>query len=210
MGAFILSKIYFMKSSNFILFGAILLSSVHSEAQTAITMNTKGSFDNKELRELLSFYDTDYYKVNLEGALRGRNFTIVSKEIWNGRIRKIDTLFNSSQNEIFRLKSDTLRFAVMAAKTEEKKLRVRFSFDRFSVVRNYKSTKSDMYSLRDFGTQLKPEIGKSFYAFSYILPAEHSDGSSSWCEVDAAGDDVENWGKKFKIAHYLLFEMRFE
>ncbi|MBD3582371.1 hypothetical protein [Flavobacterium selenitireducens] len=199
-------KTYFFTLATIALFGIPMASN----AQTAITMTTKGSFDNKEMRHLLQFHNMDFYDVKIAGMLNGSNFTLVSKEIWNGKIRKTDTLFDSRQHEIFRIKSDTLKFTTIAGKTDERNLRVLFSFDRFSIVRNYKSTKSNAYSLRDFGTRLPIALGKPFYAFAYILPTEHVDGSSSWCEVEAAGDDIENWGKKFGIEHYLLFEMKFD
>jgi len=181
-----------------------------ASGQSDIKMTTKGSFDDKVLRELLSFNDMDFYNVKMEGKLAGHHFTIVSKEIWNGKLKKVDTLFNSKQYEMFRIASDTLRFSAISGKTSNRNLKVRFSFDRFSIARNYKSSKSDAYSLRDFGTQLPISVGKPFYAFAYILPTRHADGSSSWCEVEASGDDIENWGKKFNIEHYILFEMKFE
>lgn len=199
-----------MKTYAFILSAIASLGiSIASSAQSDVKMTTKGSFDNKEMRQLLQFHNMDYYDVKMAGPLTDRNFTIVSKEIWKGKIKKIDTIFDSRLYEIFRIKSDTLKFTAIAGKTDERNLRVQFGFDRFSIVRNYKSTKSSAYSLRDFGRQLPITLGKSFYAFAYILPTKHADGSSSWCEVEAAGDDIENWGQKFDIEHYLLFEMTF-
>ncbi|RZJ64346.1 MAG: hypothetical protein EOO50_15965 [Flavobacterium sp.] len=181
-------------------------------AQTSdIRMSSKGSFDKKELRDLMYFQNLDYYKIAITGTeLKGKNYHIIAKEIWNGKIKKIDTIFNSRQLDIFRIAGDTLSFSVTSGKTTDKNLRVRFDFGRFALTENYKSTKSSDYSLRDSGSNMKIEIGKPFYAFAYILPAEHEDGSKSWCEVEADGNDIENWGRKFGIKHYLLFEMKFE
>lgn len=174
-------------------------------------MTSDGSFDNKEFRDLIQFSEMDYFKVLISAEnLKGKNYYILSKEIWKGKLKKTDTVFNSRQHEIFKVAADTLRFTVLSGKTDAKNIRVRFDFGRFSVVKNYRSTKSNEYSLRNFGTQLEPSVGNPFYAFACILPNEHEDGSKSWCEVDAAGSDIENWGKKFGIEHYLLFEMRFD
>jgi hypothetical protein len=52
--------------------------------------------------------------------------------------------------------------------------------------------------------------GKKFYFMAVILPFERADGSKSWCDVGSSGKDIANWGKKFGIKHYLLFEMRLE
>jgi len=59
-------------------------------------------------------------------------------------------------------------------------------------------------------SNLKIDYDKEFYLLAYILPYEREDGSKSWCEVGTSGKDVENWGKKFGIKHYLLFEMKFK
>jgi hypothetical protein len=189
---------------------AVILSGAIASAQdTAIKMSSKGSFDNKELRDLLYFHNLDYYKISIAGSdLKGTNYYIVAKEIWNGKIKKADTIFKSTQLEMFKIATDTLSFRIISGKTDDKNLRVRFDFGRFSLTENYKCTRSDQYSLRDFGSNHKIEIGKPFYAFAYILPTEHKDGSKSWCEVEADGN-IEDWGTKFGIKHYLLFEMEF-
>lgn len=173
-------------------------------------METKGSFDNKEFRSLLDFEGIDYYKVAIWGEnMKGKKYSIVSKEIWNGKTKKTDTVFDSREHAMFKMQKDTLAFTVMSGKTQAKNLRVQFNFGRFGITRNYRSTKSDEYSLRDFGTRSPIHVSTSFYAFACILPTEHKDGSKSWCEVESNGEDIENWGKKFGIEHYLLFEMRF-
>lgn len=183
----------------------------NAQKTQTFTMSSAGSFANEELRNLLNFMEFDYYRIAISGSgLKGKNYRIVSKEIWNGKVKKTDTVFNSKDNAVFKVASDTLSFSVFAGKTDEKNLKVRFSFERFGLVRNYKSTASKDYSLRDFGSHQVIEAGKPFYAFAYILPTEHEDGSKSWCEVEADGNDVEDWGKKFGIKHYLLFEMCFD
>ncbi|RZJ73963.1 hypothetical protein [Flavobacterium sp.] len=176
-----------------------------------LKMDATGSYENKEFRNLLEFEEIDYYKVAISGEnVKGRNYSIVSKEIWKGKVKKVDTIFNSREHEVFKIDNDSLLFTVMSGKTDAKNLRIKFNFGRFGISRNYKSTKSDEYSLRDFGTRMPISVGKPFYAFAYILPTEHKDGSKSWCEVEADGTDIENWGKKFNIEHYLLFEMKFD
>lgn len=176
-----------------------------------LKMTSKGSFDNRELRTLLSFQNMDYYNISISGEkLKGKNYYILSREIWNGTIKKTDTIFSSRDIEMFRVSKDTLSFQVISGKTSDKNLRVMFSFDRFAITRNFKCTKSSEYSLRDFGSHVSIETGKPFYALAYILPTEHKDGSKSWCEVEADGTDIEKWGQKFGIKHYVLFEMKLD
>ncbi|WP_422104179.1 hypothetical protein [Winogradskyella sp.] len=80
-------------------------------------------------------------------------------------------------------------------------LRIRFS-------RAYKAIKSNDYSLKAIGNKMNIEPNKTFYALDYILPYE-KDGWKYWCVADSSGEDVINWGEKFGIKHYLVFEMKF-
>ncbi|MEO1033787.1 MAG: hypothetical protein AAFX55_20560 [Bacteroidota bacterium] len=83
-----------------------------------------------------------------------------------------------------------------------------FIFQQFRFSRAYKATKSNDYSLRALGNKMNIEPNKMFYALAYILPYE-KDGWKYWCAVDSSGEDVINWGEKFGIKHYLVFEMKF-
>ncbi len=75
--------------------------------------------------------------------------------------------------------------------------------------RKYDAITSDDYSLRDIGTKIAIRNNVPFPAFAYILPYEEN-GWKMYCAVDQSGTNVEDWGKRFKIRHYLIFEMRFE
>jgi hypothetical protein len=77
------------------------------------------------------------------------------------------------------------------------------------MTRKYDATNSEDYALRDIGSNIKIEKGKFFPAFAYILP--HIDGNwKEYCAVDKSGLNVEEWGRKFKLKHYIIFEMKFE
>lgn len=195
---------------------ALLVTAVnplYAQKQTgSVVMTTKPLSENQEMRDLMRFNNLDYYQVNLTGEkIKGKNYSITVKEIWKGKIKSTDVIFNSATRDSWAgpLNSDVLPFRIMAAKSEKEKIKLSLFFDRFGINKEYKSTASDNYSLRDFGTQLPIEPNKPFYAFAYILPTEHKDGSMSWCEVDSSGKDIEKWGQEFGIEHYLLIEMNF-
>ena len=182
-----------------------------SQSNNEITMTTDYGSDNQELQDILTFEKIDYYHVEFAGTnLKGKNFSLISKEVWNGEVTKIDTIANTAKSERMQaIPNDTLRLRVTGKKTFADELKLLFRFPQFGSERTYKATKSDDYSLRDVGTQLPIEIGKNFYAFAYILPYEQ-DGWKMWCAVDSSGKDVESWGNEFGIEHYLIFEMKFE
>ncbi len=178
----------------------------------SIVMTTKPLSEQREILDIFRFQNIDYYQTTIKGAIKGKYYSITAKEIWNGKVTKTDTLFDSSKGElafIGKHKTDSLKFSIMASKVDKKKLKVNFSLDRVGIYREYKSTPSDSYSLRDVATQMTIEPGMPFYAFAYILPYKLKSGGSSWCAVESSGKDIEKWGQEFGIKHYILFEMNF-
>lgn len=165
----------------------------------------------KYLKKLLSFQNVEMYDVIFSGKeLKGKNYAIIIKDIWNGKIKTTDTLINSATLQyIGPITSDSLKFTVVAGKSAEKKIKVNFNFDRFSLSKEFKSINSTDYSFRSFGTQLPIEYEKPFYAFAFILPYEDKNGSKYWCAVESSGKDIESWGTAFGIKHYILYEMIF-
>ena len=178
----------------------------------SIVMTTKPLSEQREILDLFRFQNIDYYQTTIKGNIKGKYYSITAKEIWNGKVTKTDTIFDSSKGElafIGKHKTDSLKFSLMTSKAGKKKLKVNFSLDRVGLYKEYKCTASESYSLRDVGTEMTIEPGKPFYAFAYILPYKLDNGGSSWCAVESSGKDIEKWGQEFGIKHYILFEMNF-
>jgi len=181
-----------------------------------LKMTSEVSSDNSEIRDILFFEGIEYYKLKFAGKeLANKSYQITVKEIWDGKIVSDTTVFNSMKMglEQFEKVNDTvLSFKVVSKLTHKNKLKMSFMFPRFMITKEYDAIDSNQYSLRNVAEESNLQIGydKKFYLFAYILPYEREDGSSSWCEVGTSGKDIENWGEKFGIEHYLLFEMKFE
>ena len=148
-------------------------------------------------------------------GLKGKSYKITVKEIWDGKVKSESTVFDSKNlglPEFETLSEAELKFRLISKRTSDNKLKMTFIFPRFSITKQYDALKSDDYSLRNIAheSNLELKYNEEFYLFAYILPYEREDGSKSWCEVGTAGKDLENWGKRFGIEHYLLFEMKFE
>ncbi len=182
----------------------------------ALKMISDYSSNNPEIRDILQFEGIEYLKLKFIGnELKNKSYRIEVKEIWDGIIRKDTTVFNSKNIGIeqFEKVNDTvLSFKVIAKLTHKNKLRMMFKFPRFSITKEFDAIDTQDYSLRNIAEESKLDIGynKKFYLLAYILPYEREDGTKSWCEVGTNGKDVEQWGKKFNIKHYLLFTMKFE
>ncbi len=181
-----------------------------------LTMISDYSSNNPEIRDLLQFEGIDYLTIKFIGKkLKSKSYHIEVKEIWDGKITKDTTVFNSKNIGIeqFKKVNDTiLSFKVISKLTHKNKLRMTFKFPRFSITKEYDAIDTREYSLRNIAEESKLNIGynKKFYLLAYILPYEREDGSKSWCEVGTDGKDVEQWGTKFNIKHYLLFTIIFE
>ncbi len=193
------------------LFFSCLTITAQENTLPAIKMKSDIYSENKILTDIMRFEEIDYYTTKFTGSsLKGKEYYMVAKEIWDGKIKKIDTIFNSSSNNyIGKIETESLNFRIIAGKSSDKTLKVKFMFDRFEVQKEYKSIRSDDYSLRDFGSHFPILEGKPFYAFAYILPYEDKQGNKFWCAVESSGKDIESWGREFGIKHYILFEMRF-
>ncbi len=196
-----------MKKLTFIL----VMLPLFTFGQSGIKMITEYGSKNQELHDVLTFEGIDNYNVQFIGEeLSGKHFSIIVKNLWDGRITKIDTIVNTANMKgMPPIQSDTLKFKVTAKKFTKDNLKVFFKFDRFGNERMYDAIDSFDYSLRDTGRQMEIKIGEPFPAFAYILPYE-KDGWKMWCAVSTSGKDVESWGNEFGIKHYLIFEMIFE
>ncbi len=174
------------------------------------------SSKNTEIRDILQFEGIEYHKIKFTGTdLKNKSYKITCKEIWNGKIVKDTIVFNSKSIGIkqFETVNDTvLNLKVISKLTHKNKLKMTFKFPRFAINKEYDAIETDEYSLRNIvqESKLKIDYNKKFYLLAYILPYERKDGSKSWCEVGTSGKEIDKWGEKFGIKHYLLFEMIFE
>lgn len=187
-----------------------------SAERNDLKMTSTYGFKDKELLDWMRFDNLDYYQIKFTGTqLKTKTYQITVKEIWNGKVKSESVVVNSKELKEMGLDQvgDTvLNMKVMGKQTADNKLRLSFMFPRFSNTKVYKAVASKDYSLRNLADESRLDIGyhQGFHFLAYILPYERKDGSKSWCEVGSSGKDVENWGKKFGIKHYLLFEMKFE
>lgn len=193
------------------------------------------SFTGGELiNDVLQFEGIQYLKVEFEGKkVIGKRFEIKAKEIWNGEIKEITTVYESPVlNENFFFKGDTslLPIRVIAKHVNDSILKVWFRFPKLAATKEYKAIDSDRYVLisaideTKWDTYVNTPDGKSspamvnegqvktnetFPLLVYTLPFEMN-GNLWWGNVNVCGRDIDNWGKRFGIKHYVVFEMEFK
>ena len=192
------------------------------------------SFTGGELiNDVLQFEGIQYLKVEFEGKkVIGKRFAIKAKEIWNGEIKEISTVYESSVlNENFFFNEDTslLPIRVIAKHTNDSILKILFRFPKIGATKEYKAIDSDRYVLISAIDETKwdtyvntpdgqnspamviegqVKTNETFPLLVYTLPYE-MDGNIWWGNVNVCGRDIDTWGKRFGIKHYVVFEMEF-
>lgn len=211
------SKNLFSRS---LLLGILMLTLTYAshgqDSYSDLKMTSDWIENNPELGDIIRFEGIEYLKLKFTGEeLKDKSYQLTVKEFWDGKMRSDTTVFSSADLgiETFEKVNDSIfSMKVIAKHTDENKLKMQFRFPRFSILREFDAIDSEDYSLRNIAQESSMEIGygEKFYLLAYILPYEREDGSKSWCDVGISGRDIENWGEKFGIKHYLVFEMLFE
>ncbi|MBA6316220.1 hypothetical protein [Cellulophaga baltica] len=203
---------------NILILTCLILSnlSIGQKSENGLKLISDYSSDNPEISDILDFEEIQYLKLKFIGKeLSDKSYKLTVKEIWDGKIVRDTTVFDSKNLGLaqFEKVNDTiLRLKVISKLTHKNKLRMTFKFPRFSITKEYDAIESHDYSLRNIPDENNFAIkyNEKFYLLAYILPYEREDGSKSWCEVGTSGKEIEKWGEKFGIKHYLLFEMLIE
>lgn len=66
--------------------------------QSEIKMISKYGSTNKEIQEILFFEGIDSYDVSFVGHnLERKHFSLIVKELWDGKITNIDTILNTAK-----------------------------------------------------------------------------------------------------------------
>ena len=193
------------------------------------------SFTGGELlNDILQFEGIQYLKVEFEGKkVIGKRFDIKAKEIWNGEIKEISTVYESPVlNENFFFNGDTslLPIRVIAKHANDSILKVLFRFPKLGATKEYKAIDSDRYVLisaideTKWDTYVNTPDGQNspamvnegqiktneiFPLLVYTLPYEMN-GNLWWGNVNVCGRNIDRWGKRFGIKHYVVFEMEFK
>ena len=184
--------------------------------QMKVTSERSDVFSTQEtLLDFFQLEDIEYEKLVITSKdLENKTFKLSVKEIWDGEITKDSAIVDTKMfPDFLKTVGDTIfTLRVISKFTDDHKLKMFFRFPRFSTKREFDATFLDEwspYSLRKaVGTDLV-EFDKNFYLMVYMLPYVN-DNSRQYCAVENSGEDIENWGKKFGIKHYLVFEMIFE
>jgi uncharacterized cupredoxin-like copper-binding protein len=193
---------------------AIVLSGATTFAQSDIKMRFGYGTDNADLMDILYFENIGLGKMSFSGNdLKNKDFQISIRKFVNGKLAKTEVVFDSKEDEYFKIKSDKFGFRVLTKVTPENTAKFQFQFSGFSKQKEYKlAPHQKEFALKSFlGRQ--PEISlplnKNAYILTYMMPYVKKDGSSTYCEVAQSGVNPEELGKIYPIPVYFLIDIKF-
>ncbi len=203
-----------MKTILLLVIALIWLTSSIS-AQSDIKMRTEYGSENIDLMSMLYFENIGLDKMIFSGNdLKGKDFQISIKEFVKGKLTKTDVVFDSKEDEYFKIKSDKFTFRVLTKITSEHTAKFHFQFNGFSKQKEYKvAANQKEFATKTFlGSQSEMSIplNKSTYILTYMMPYLKKDGSKQYCEVAQSGIKPENFGKMYAIPTYFLIDIKFQ
>lgn len=179
-----------------------------------VAMKIEYGSGSQDLQRILRFEGIGLTSLILSGEkLTGKDYELSIKEYVDGKLVKTDKLFDSSEDNYFKIKSDKLHFYAVSKLTDNDEFKLQFQFDGFST-RQYSFPllkAHSIYAVKDFlgpKGELEVPVNKEFNMFALLTPTRHADGSSSYCEVAQSGIKAEELGNHYKLPHYFLIVMQ--
>ena len=186
-----------------------------TEKQSNIKMSDQYGSENIDLMSVLYFERIGLDKMTFSGSdLNGKNFQISIKEFVRGKLTKTEVIFDSKEDEYFKIKSDKLIFRVLTKITSENTAKFSFQFNGFSKVKEYKvAAGQNDFAAKNFlgrSDEMSIPLNKNTYILTYMMPYEKKDGSKQYCEVAQSDVNPEDFGKVYAIPTYFLIDIKFE
>ena len=197
--------------------GIVLASGVFAQTEkpSDIKMQSKYGSENAELQSVLYFENIGLDKIMFSGSdLKDRDFQISVKEFVGGKLMKTEVVFDSKEDEYFKIKSDQFGFRVLTKTTSENTVRFDFQFNGFYKQKEYKiAAGQNGFALKDFlggKPQISIPLNAGTYILTYMMPYEKKDGSKQYCEVAQSGINPEDYGTSYAIPTYFLIDIKFQ
>ena len=186
-----------------------------ANAQTNIQMRGTENVDNEDLMNVLRFQGISINKLTFSGTdLWGKEFKIFIRDFTNGKLVKIEEIFDSREDEFFKIKEQEFSFNVLAQRTNMGTAKIDFRFLGFGVTKEFKLTKDQNdFMLKRVDTALGERqftLGKNHTILAYLMPYKSKNGVSHYPALSDTDLTLEELGKKLKIPRYFLIDIRFD
>ena len=175
-----------------------------------ITFTTE--YESEDLTDILMFQGMEMHKMRLSAPdLADKRFKIIATSYWEGKAPETNTLFDSGTMPYEHMQTigDTTLLIKAIAQEKDGQLDIMFRLTNMSFRHSMKIMDTDNYVLKNMPDEggIGIRYGSPFYLLAYIQPYDLGNGMMSWCAVAANGANIENWGEKFGIPHYVTFQV---
>lgn len=202
-----------------ILLGALSLThnsvaAAQDEDNYRILFSASNQIENDDLMNLYRFQNIQIAKVKFTGkGLWGKDFKLFVQEVIDGRPQKKQAIFDSKEDEFFKLKEQEFTFNVLAQRTMNNKVRFDFRFLGYGFTKEFsvKAEQQDfvLKSAQDDEDEIEVKTGREFNFLSFIMPYKSRQGSYRYSEFDPLSVRPDAMGKKFGIPRYFLMQIEF-
>lgn len=198
-----------------LLFASMLLPIAFASAQSNIRLSTVEGVENEDLMNVLRFQGINYNKVKFSGThLWGKDFKIFIRDYENGKLIKTHEIFDSKEEEFFKLKEQEFNFNVLVQGTSAGKAKFDFRFLGFGVVKEFNLGAAHKdFILKSFqakSEELAFPVNQNHSILTFIMPYKTKAKSMQYPDVIGSGIRPEDLGRHFKIPRYFLIDVRFD
>lgn len=204
-----------------LMFASLAFSIPQSQAQaqiknkSGIQFSASNQIENEDLMNLYRFQNIQVSKVKFSGqGLWGKDFRLYIQEVVDGKPQKRQQIFDSREDEFFKIKEQEFAFSVLAQRSTQNKVRIDFRFLGYGFVKEFtvKSDQQDftLKSAQDSDNELEVPIGTEFNFLSFSLPYKTQRGAMRYSELEPFDVRPESMGKKFGIPRYFLMQIEFK
>lgn len=164
---------------------------------------------------VLRFQNIQFAKASLNGNhLWGKEFKIFIRDFQHGKLHASYEVFNSREDEFFKVKEEQLSFSVLAQRTPHQTVKIDIRFLGFGISKEFAvSADQKDFALKSFQSaphSLALPIGKSVPFFGFFMPYRDKSGASYYGDVVQPGVAPEELGKKFNLPRYFLIDMQLD
>lgn len=193
---------------------SLCFAAPNANNKSEIRFSSVSQIDNEDLMNLYRFQDVQIAKVKFSGkGLWGKNFKLYVQEFIEGKPQKRQQIFDSKEDEFFKIKEQEFSFNVLAQRTLQNKVRLDFRFLGFGFSRQFpvKAEQQDfiLKSAQDGEEEPEVDVSKEFNFLSFIMPYKGKQGTLRYSEFDPLKIRPEAMGKKFGIPRYFLMQIEF-
>lgn len=190
------------------------LSATQEDDNYRILFSSSNRLENEDLMNLYRFQNIQIAKVKFIGrGLWGKNFKLYVQEVVDGKPQKKQQIFDSKEDEFFKIKEQEFAFDVLAQRTMQNKVRFDFRFLGYGFTKEFsvKAEQQDfvLKSAQDGEEDLEVKVDREFNFLSFTMPYKSNHGSLRYSDFDPLSVRPDSMGKKFGIPRYFLMQIEF-